>query len=67
MNEQPVTIPPLALDEEPMSKADVDFEKVRWDAKWHALQALCEVTKLGKADPKIIQCLHSIASQIANL
>lgn len=50
-----------------MSKADTDYEKVRLDAKWRALQCLCECIKVGKADDIIEKLAHGLAKQIHDL
>lgn len=53
--------------DELMSRADVDYEKVRLDAKWHALQSLCECIKMGKADDAMKKLALGLATQIHNL
>lgn len=54
-------------DSEPMSKLDIEYEKIILDAKWHALASLCEVIKLGKADEPFRKLAIAIATQIAKL
>lgn len=53
--------------DELMSKADTDYERVRLDAKWHALHSLCECIKAGKSDDSIKKLAIGLATQIYDL
>lgn len=53
--------------EQPMSKSDVEYEKMVYDSKCRALGVLCTLQSSGKGDSKTVKYIEILASQIAKL